>query len=93
MDVRAVDTGSIAAKRIELDKTRPIQKKSHSAMDERLAAKQLDSDDEERKYDPESEEESEDSPADELHFDAQDDISVANPTVPFSEHHELDVRV
>ena len=39
MDVRAADTSSLAAKRLELEKTRPVTQKDQASMDERLAPK------------------------------------------------------
>jgi hypothetical protein len=93
MDVRAIDTSSIAAKRVEFDKTRPVNQKSHSFMDERQAASQVDPDAEEQETDQQSEPDSEYDTAEAAHFDAEDSPSGPSPTVDYGEYHELDVRV
>jgi hypothetical protein len=42
MDVRAVDPSSLAAKRLELDKTRPVTEKAHAEMHEQFKTRETD---------------------------------------------------
>lgn len=91
MDVRAADTSILAAKRLELEKIRPVTQKSEGVVDQRQAVKSAvaaGDNTSERKPEEDAENELIDDGSDRL-IDCRDNGEGDNP----DERHVLDVRV